>query len=384
MKGIKALTIICWVVTACALAGLAIWFLTGSVFGYRGGAWPFRPNVNLNFGNFEMLTGPYYEVGTYTTPASGLDSIDINWIHSDVSVEPYDGAEIKITEYAQRDLNDNEKMYITTAGSTITIRFSERSINTRTPQKRLEVLVPRALSTNLVRLNADTMSGTIRIESIGAGMLSADTTSGSIRINNSSATQLLDVNSMSGSINVSNIQAGDLNIDSTSGSVTVNSAQTNGFEINSMSGSIRVSDSSARRVNIDSTSGSVNVAGLFDDIKINTMSGRITLNNSASSSAINIDSTSGTVDLTGSFDRVNVDTMSGSVTVKSSTVPSSLKVDTTSGSIRIHVPNEGSITVHHSSTSGSFSSDIPVVLQNRDAQFVISTMSGSTKIHEYR
>jgi hypothetical protein len=44
------------------------------------------------------------------------------------------------------------------------------------------------------------------------------------------------------------------------------------------------------------------------------------------------------------------------------------------------VPNRGEITVNHSSISGRFSSDIPVIMQSRNAQFNFSSVSGSTRI----
>ena len=104
------------------------------------------------------------------------------------------------------------------------------------------------------------------------------------------------------------------------------------------------------------------------------------VDNTASASTVDVESASGSLDMSGAFDTVKVETMSGDVLIDSKIVPGSLKAETVSGSITIKVPNEGSITVHHSSISGRFSSDIPVITQNSGAQFEISTVSGSCKI----
>jgi hypothetical protein len=61
-------------------------------------------------------------------------------------------------------------------------------------------------------------------------------------------------------------------------------------------------------------------------------------------------------------------------------VPAKLNAESTSGSITISVPDEGAIPVYHSSISGRFSSDIAVILDNKGAQFEISTLSGNVRI----
>jgi DUF4097 and DUF4098 domain-containing protein YvlB len=124
------------------------------------------------------------------------------------------------------------------------------------------------------------------------------------------------------------------------------------------------------------------VDGAFDNIKFNSLSGRLTLDNSSSRSNIDAGSTSGSVDLKGAFDRIGINTLSGSVSINSAIVPSTLKIETTSGSITIAVPSTDSVTVNHSTMSGRFSSDIPVILQGRGAQFEISSLSGSIRIRE--
>jgi DUF4097 and DUF4098 domain-containing protein YvlB len=92
---------------------------------------------------------------------------------------------------------------------------------------------------------------------------------------------------------------------------------------------------------------------------------------------------SGGMDLQGSFGEATLESVSGGISIKSSVVPSSLKAETMSGGITVAVPDEGPVTVSHSSVSGKLSSDLPIVMQGKDAQFRLSTVSGRVRIEKY-
>ena len=364
MKTMKIITIVCWVVVAAVLLGFAGWFLTGTVFGSRSERWNRNMPLSINIGNLEALTGPYNAVGTYNVDAAGLNSIHIDWIAGNTTLRPYDGDQIQITEFAQRELRDNERLHYSASGDTLTIRFIEqnRGAIINMPTKKLEVLVPRELSESLESLAVDSASGGVDAEGLNPATLK--------------------VSSISGSVNLSNIVSRSIGIDSTSGSVTVADALSDTIEIESISGSVRVSGSSARAFDCGTTSGGINVSGEYGAATLKTISGRISLDNSAQLSRLETESTSGSLELWGSFDWVRAETLSGSISVRSTAAPSSLRAESTSGSITVAVPNEGSVTVNHSSVSGRFSSDIPVIMQNGDAQFVLSTISGRISIIE--
>jgi len=364
MKAMKIITTACWLITALVLAGIAVWFLTGSVFGMRSDSWNGNLFSGINISSWETLSGPFEAVGTYNPDASGVDSLNIDWIAGSVTIKPHDGNGFQVTEFAQRNLKENEKLRIGTSGSTLTINYCENGKLVRMPQKKLEVLVPRSLSENLSRLLVDAASSGIYVDSINADTMKTDSISGAIQISNSNSQTL--------------------NMDSASGSLTVENIRAEGLKINSISGAIKVSDSSARTLDCETASGSIKVSGAFDNVNFNSISGRIALDNSAPRSIVNTDSSSGSQELSGGFDSVSASSISGSIAVTSTTVPSMLKADTASGSVAVTVPNEGAITVKHSSASGSFSSDIPITMQNRDAQFDFSTISGSTRIYELK
>ena len=323
MRTMKLVTSICWGIAALALVGIVIWVLTGTVYGFGTSSGRFLSGLSFGSG-WERLTGPYNVVGTYEVPADGLDSVRANWIAGGVTVKPYDGNVIRLTEYAQRELNDDETLRYKTSGRLLTIEWTERNVNFRMPQKKLEVLLPQELCDNMANLTIDSTSGEIDVESVNAKTLKLDTISGSKHLRDIVA-DLIDIDSTSGSTNAQNIVADEM-------------------RINSISGSITVSDATVRRLDCDTTSGSKDLSGSFIDVRLKSISGRVSL--------------------------------------KSKVVPERLVVDTTSGGVTVAVPNEGAITVYHSATSGKLSSEIPITMHGNDAQFRFSSISGGVQIVE--
>ena len=346
MKATRIITIICWCISALALTGLVLWILFASPFVGSVGNWRFI-DFNLNLGGMESLSGPFEPVGTHrVSDISDIDSLDIDWVSGTINIKPHDGNEIVITEFAQRALYDNEKMSVSTHDNTLRIEYIEGNRIGRMPTKHLEVLIPQSLSSDMKRLVVDATSGRITLYDISA--------------------QIIYLNATSGGFDLSNVIADLITLDGTSGSVNI-------------------SNSSSTELRIDITSGSQNISGSFDSIYIDGTSGRLTVNNDAPSSSISVSVTSGSQDITGSFSYVNLSCTSGSITIVSREVPESLRISNTSGNINITIPNEGTVSLHHSSTSGRFSSDVPVIMQGRsDAMWRISSTSGNLNINELR
>ena len=316
MKTMRVFTIIFWAVAAIALIGLALWFLTGSVLGIGRNGWSIG-------GAWETLTGPFEVDGIYKVGANDLHSIYIDWVAGDITVKPYDGDEIQITEFARRGLQDDEKLNYGSSGGVLTIKFSERNSWLRNmPAKKLEVLLPRSLSENFDKFTVDSTSGSVIVENINAGAFKAGT--------------------VSGSVHITNITSQTFDTETTSGSVTISSINTRDMHLNSISGDFHLTDVIAQTLIGSTTSGNNNLSGTFND--------------------------------------VNLDSISGGVSIISTVVPERLKADTTSGNITITVPDEGAISVSHSSTSGKLSSDIPIITQGKEPQFRLSTISGGVKI----
>jgi DUF4097 and DUF4098 domain-containing protein YvlB len=302
MKSIRVITLVCWIVTAVVLCGLVVWFLTGTTFGLRtgDGGW----SVGLNSGGWESLSGPFEEVGSHSVDPAGLNSIKVNWVAGEITVKPHDGSAILITEFAQRELRENEKLRVDNSGGTLTIRFRERNFSGRMPQKRLEVLVPRELSESLHNLSVDTVSGDVNIESINAAMLTSGTTSANI--NATGAFNAVDLGSVSGRITLSNSVYGSAaGIETVSGAVSI-AGSFNTAVINSVSGSITAATAMApSSFKVETVSGSVTITmpdGESVSVSHSSVSGRF-------SSEVPV-----TMESRGA--QIEISTVSGSATIK--------------------------------------------------------------------
>jgi len=315
------LTIICWIVSALVLTGLLIWLLTSAIFS----GWGLFQNFNIfgiNAGGFESLTGPFEVREVRTESATGINTITVNWVAGEVTVIPYDGDSITISESAQRVLRNNEQMRVSTTNGILRVDFRERSnFRARMPRKNLEVLVPYALAFELNNLSINSTSGSIYAEHIAA--------------------TTVNFSSVSASIRVTNITSQTINLSTTSGAISGSAINTQRLEASSISGALNFTGSDAHTVDLSTTSGAMVISGAFD--------------------------------------RIDTSTVSGSTYIESQTVPGRINSSSVSGSTEVHIPNAGEITVSHSAVSGRFSSDVPVIMQS-NAAYSFSSVSGNTNI----
>jgi len=361
MRTVKLITTICWIVTALILVGLAIWFLTGSLFGFAPDGWDSILSSGFSFSSIEKLSGSYEEVGSYNVPADEVDSFDIMWVTGNVTVVPYDGSEIKLIEYARRALEDDELLKLTTTNGKLRIAYCSRTKWVRIPQKKLELFIPDELSKSIHSFIVDSTSGDVNLESISA--------------------KDMNIDSVSGSIKLSDIYAPALSLDSMSGSIDVIAATSDHISINTISGSVKAIECTSEKLNCDSTSGSFTLSGSFENVSLNTISGSGFLDNTASNSTVKTDSTSGSMDLSGSFHSARHNSISGTIKVASSIVPVTFSSDTTSAKVTLTIPDEGPVNVNHSSVSGKLTSDVPVTMvSSGNAQLRFTTISGEVRI----
>ena len=349
---------LCWIITAVLLVGLAAWFVFGAAIGYGGGA--VRIGWSAGF-DWESLSGPFEVAGVYDIPADSVDSLRIRWVSGDIRVGTHEGADIRVTERAQRTLEENENLRFSISGGVLSIEYRQDSnARRRMPQKQLEVLIPAGLGAGLERFTVSTASGSVEASGIYAASI--------------------DIDSVSGSINLSEISAQTLKTDSTSGTIRLTSAAVDEIDAGSISGAINISDVSSEKMNISTASGSMRISGVFGEAALRSVSGSISVENTAENSAVSANSVSGRIDMSGSFDSARLSSTSGTVTIRNAVVPSALRANTTSGGINIIMPDEGVVSVRHSSTSGGFSSDIPVLIQGGGSQLDLSSISGNIKI----
>lgn len=382
MRAIKVITVLAWVVIAAVVIGVAGWFISGTIFGLRPGWLDLNVPFNIGIGGIESLSGPFNVVGETSLDTAGIDSINVDWVSGEITVVVHTGNEIEITERAQRSLHDDERMHVTIVGSTLNIGFVDSSIRGRIgrmPQKRLEILVPTQLASQLQSLNISATSSVISVDGFTADAVDIGSTSGALNIENINA-NTFTASALSGRVTITNINADNLALSSTSGSITAGTIQSGTFEVNALSGPVNITRASAHMLDIGATSGTVRAEGAFEDADIRTLSGQININNSYTSSSFKASSTSGAIRVEGAFYSVDISSLSGAQTIESIIVPTTLSVSATSGRVQLTIPNDGSVTVSQSSTSGRFNSEIPIITQSSGAQFTFSTLSGNVDI----
>ena len=316
----RMITIACRVISVAVLVGLAVWVITSGLFFGRIGNFGFNASGPLNVASAQSVS------------AADINAVQINWVAGNVDVRPWDGSEIQITEFSAHELGEGEALRLSTQGGTLRIDFWEdrgilgsRGRMGNVAARDLEVLVPHGLSSGLESVAINGMSSGITVNNIDAARFSAESMSGRISLSNITS-ERLEAGTMSGRLELSGISADEINLSSVSGRVGLSQAQ-------------------AHRLDVD------------------TISGRH--------------------EISGAFERANLESVSGRVELTSTVLPTDLRVSTVSGRVELTVPNEGGISVQHSSASGRFSSEIPVVFDS-DVRFNISTVSGRISIYALR
>lgn len=316
MNPTKLVTIICWIAVAAILIGLAIWLLTGNLFGFRTGFKLQGPSFNI--GSLRRLTGPFNEVGAYEAVGGEIDSIEVNWVAGTVTIEPYDGEVVKVTEYAQRSLEEDEKFVCGVAGGTLDIQYCSPGLRLNALSKKLEVLVPKTLADKLKLLEVTAASAGIKISGF-----SVDT---------------FRVKGSSGAAELSNIKAVSADVISVSGAVHITDMEVSELSVGAVSGRIRLSGVTAGILESNTTSGGQELDGAFKDVDAGSVSGRIRI-----TSSIN---------------------------------PDRMDCRTTSGGMTVTIPGGADgLMASYSTTSGRFHSDIPIITDG-SAAYQFSSTSG--------
>ena len=276
--------------------------------------------------------------------ATTIRGFQISWISGSIDIRRYAGDEINITEYSKYEIDEEDKMEITEDHGILKIKWDKRggifSFSSLTRlitkpffSKQLVIEIPEAVADNLERLNCSSVSSKVTVSGLQVEHIDLSSTSGGVELYDIRA-QLLKSGSVSGKVTLRNISAGSLNIDSTSGSVDA-------------------SDFSAGNARFESVSGSLNLAGGANELKCNTVSGRI------------------------NADLVNC--------------PAKVNCDTVSGGIHLYIPDNEGFRLRYSSLSGKMDTDFPVAINgksdsgtttygNGKSDFKFGTVSGKMDV----
>ncbi len=410
MKTAKIVSIVCWLVTALVLIGLAVWLLTSGVLGSFH--WGNSSSYSIDF---ESLKGPFSEAAAYEIPAGDVKKIEINWTTDGAAVTPYDGETIKITEYAQRELATDEKLEYKTSGGTLKIEFCTPGTHHNMAKKELELLVPAALADKVTI--EDSQFGTYTVPAAGIQKIDVNWTASSatitpydgddIQFTESASRPMfsdeklvynvsgdtLEIKYCSPGININmatkaltllvprtlaeNLDV--LDVDATSAEVTISDFRVNTFNVRETSGGSEITNISAVTSDVSSVSGRINIEKMTaSKLTLGTVSGGINLTDITADTLI-ADTTSGGQELSGTFKDIDAGSVSGAIRVSSSIDPDKMYCHTTSGGISVTVPGNADIIVSYSTVSGRFNSDIPVRTGD-SGDYRFTSVSGSINL----
>ncbi|MCL1830709.1 MAG: DUF4097 domain-containing protein [Oscillospiraceae bacterium] len=205
--------IIYLVVAVICISLLLVGLLKGTIGGMRG-----LDMSILNLGRYGDDEG--YEISSngqiYTTGNTTIDSIYVDWVSGRVTIEEYDGQEIRF--YEENNSNDPDlAMRFAVSNGSLRIKFS-RSGNINLGLfnliKNVVVQVPKDYSLSILNLNA--VSSPVNVTNLNSKKLSIETTSGAVTVYNVNA-ERINVNTVSGQIDLNRVKADSIDIGSVSG-----------------------------------------------------------------------------------------------------------------------------------------------------------------------
>ena len=279
MNKSKILVVALIVVLLCLVSG------TYSIFGGK-----------VSIGLAAFANADKYTVGD-TEITSTVENLDIDWTSGKVNIEYHAGSGVSVSETANRDTSEDEKLRWWLDGTTLRIKYAKPQLTIfNNLKKTLTVSLPESIV--LKNVDIDTTSADIGVPSMTADEIKFDTTSG-------------DVNAV--------ITAKKLSASSTSGDLNVRQdSDINTAHFSSTSGALAFTVPSAEKISMESTSGdiSVTVPGTVGDLNLDSTSGSIKPD-IANTDKAKFSSTSGDITATlVSFKDLNVDVTSGDVTLK--------------------------------------------------------------------
>lgn len=263
------------------------------------------------FSTFTYADSDRYTAGGAEVSAGKLEKLEIDWLAGSVTVEPWDGDTVSISEQGA-DQEEARQLHWLLDGKTLYIRYCAAGQFRDLPAKDLLVRLPRDV--RLEKLSVSGTSADAGIAGIAVGLLKFDSTSGDLEVQ---------------------ADCGILSADTTSGGVRFTGT--------------------AERVEFDSTSGGLNVTGTVSgELSVSTVSGTANLELDVTPEELSFDSTSGSASLTLPGERsfeAELDTVSGSFRCDYPTTtkdrdtwiydagdrksPAELDFDTVSGSVDI-------------------------------------------------
>lgn len=241
---------------------------------------------------------------TWDPSVSSVDGLNISWSNGPVTVCVGEGSVITITEYSNRSLKEEERMEISSSGSTLKIQWDHSLLPLgvfQNLEKRLMVEVPREIASQMEEFTCGNVSGAISVDDLSA--------------------RRIQVFSAAGDLNLAGLQGEEAQVSSVSGNIKL-------------------------------------AMGTVGTLTAGTDSGRLE-GYQIQAQECHLSNITGDLDYSGSGDKVFVDTVSGAVSMELSACPQEGDFRSVSGKISLTVPDNDGFEAECSSVSGHFSSEFP-------------------------
>ena len=269
------------------------------------------------------------------TITDAVEELEIDWTSGSVTVSYHDADTVVLEETADRAINGNDRMRWKMDGKKLVVEYSTPGffdfLNFSKPSKALTVTLPKGAS--LKKADIIATSADIIVQELTAEEVALGSTSGDVK---------------------AEVTAPIVYGESTSGSVTLKvNGKAENVKMGATSGNLSLILDEAEKADLGTTSGEVSLdAGNVKEVKLGTTSGEI---------------------------RVKVKAFG------------KMKIGATSGSVDAELSAEPGFTAEVSTTSGDFSSDMPLAKNGNtwscgdgSAKLEIGVTSGNVKITELK
>ena len=223
--------------------------------------------------------------GTWEIPLTNVEAIHINWIGGNVAVQGYDGEAIRIQQYADELLTENQKVCPV-------LEEMELYIDNPPGESRLLLLLPEYVAGSLF---VDTYSNGVVLENVALDRICVSTTSGDTSVSGAAA-QTLSLETSSGGVFLRDAGAETISISGGSGDVALENVAAGSFQLNGTSGDVTGS-LAVRTGSVSTSSGDVTLTVAGGELYMDTSSGQVDLTLPEGAEVLNVDTTSGDVRL---------------------------------------------------------------------------------------
>ncbi|MGN0823607.1 MAG: DUF4097 family beta strand repeat-containing protein [Candidatus Coproplasma sp.] len=217
MKNVKKIIFVIF----AALTAFALCALCGCKGISMGALW-----TDVNYANESAYTVGGGEI------AESISEIVIDWVCDDITVAYYSGTTVKVEESADTELEEKLQLRRLVQNGKLTVQFATNGrLNIKGLNKKLSVLIPSGVT--LDKLNIESVSGNVdTVASVNE--LYVDNVSGSVTVNG--VISEANVNTVSGAIHI--VGGGVLQANSVSGNIRLYTYGAGSVDVSTVSGNI--------------------------------------------------------------------------------------------------------------------------------------------------